>query len=71
VPEARGPEMQIVEEPITLTGVRLGLRLDEGVFTPARAYLAPSGEELALTIADGYAWAALPEVHGRALVVYE
>ena len=69
LPEPRGDRMSIIEEPIGLRGVRVGLRV-EGK-PPTRVYLAPSEEPLDTDTRDGYTWATVPEVEGYAMVVFE
>jgi hypothetical protein len=69
VPERRGPAIDMIEEPIVLRDVEVRLRLDGKALQ--RAYLAPSGTELACTIAGGYATVRVPEVRGYAVVVFE
>ncbi len=68
VPERRG-QVDMIEEPIELRGVEVGLRCDG--FTPKKAYLAPSGEELKLRTEDGYAKATVPTMSGSTVVVFE
>lgn len=71
VPEWRGERRQIVEEPIELRDVRLGIRMDGKGKRPARIYLAPGREELEFDIKDGYIWMTLPCVPGYAMAVIE
>ena len=69
VPEKRGPSVDMIEEPITLRGVDVALRLDGR--EPTSVYLAPDGEELAFEVRDGYAHVTVPEMTGYAMVVFE
>ena len=70
VPERRGACMDMIEEPIVLRDVTIGLRLDG--FVPARAYLAPDRTPLDFAAGrDGYATAIVPEIPGRCLLVFE
>ena len=69
VPERRGTSTDMIEEPIVLGDVRLGLRIDGR--PPRRVYLAPTGDGLPLDTSDGYAWTTVPVVPGHALVVFE
>ena len=69
VPELRGRQYQIIEEPIQLRNVRVGLRIDDA---PVRqVYLAPSRQPLEYTLTDGYLWTTVPAVNGYQLVVTE
>ncbi len=67
VPELRG-NTQIIEEPIILRNLAVGLRTDQPV---RRAYLAPQGTELPVEMRDGYATVAIDEVEGYQMVVFE
>lgn len=69
VPERRGAQIDMIEEPVELRDVSIGLRLDGR--NVKKAYLAPSRTEVPLAIKDGYATAALPGVKGWAVVVFE
>lgn len=69
VPELRGCKIQVVEEPIRVADVRVGLRLDSALATTA--YLAPSRQPLDVTVDDGYAWVTVPQVEGYQMVVFD
>ena len=69
VPEHRGESMQIVEEPITATSIRLSLRTDDRQVR--RVYLAPEVVELPFECRNGYIEVAIPEIRGYAMVVFE
>lgn len=69
VPERRGPNMDMIEEPIELREVALALRTGER--PPRRVYLAPEERELEWEIRDGYVWTSVPAVPGYAVVVFE
>jgi len=69
VPEMRGAATQIIEEPICLKDVRVGLRKDGR--KPAKAYLAPSGKSLEIEDGGQYTWTEIPEVKGYQMVVFE
>lgn len=69
VPERRGQSIDMIEEPICVRGVRLALRLEGSPVR--RAYLAPSGSELACGLSGGYAEVTVPEFTGYAVVVFE
>ncbi|MCG2659709.1 MAG: hypothetical protein L6437_05640, partial [Kiritimatiellae bacterium] len=69
LPELRGKSMQIIEEPIEIGEVSVALRVDNLDFK--KAYLAPSGEKLALRIENGYARVLVPKVSGYQMVVFE
>lgn len=68
VPELRG-KAQIIEEPISVHDVAVFLRTDEMI--PKTVYLAPSGETLDFTVAEGYLQVSIPEVCGYQLIVFE
>jgi hypothetical protein len=69
VPERRGPNMDMIEEPIELRDVILALRVDGR--EPKRIYLAPQEEALPLEMVNGYVRTTVPTVPGHALVVFE
>ena len=69
VPERRGPNTDMIEEPIELRKVRVRLRVDDRELS--RCYLAPSEEQLPFSIKDGYAETIVPVVPGYAMVVFE
>lgn len=69
VPERRGASLDMIEEPIEVRNVSVALRA--GDWRPARAYLAPSGQELPLEADRGYFRTVVPTVPGYALVVFE
>jgi hypothetical protein len=69
VPESRGAGVNMIEEAIELTDVRVGLRLDG--WKPRTAYLAPIRKELALAIVGNYATATIPRIKGWSLLVFE
>lgn len=69
IPERRG-NVDMIEEPIELREVKVALRADGKQVT--KAYLAPSGRDLAiLPTDDGYLHVTVPEVKGWAVVVFE
>ncbi|MEK6794206.1 MAG: alpha-amylase family protein [Spirochaetota bacterium] len=69
VPERRGASVDMIEEAIESRDVKLSIRNDGR--TVKKAYLAPSGEKLDLTVKDGYALVTVPIVKGWAVVVFE
>ena len=69
VPERRGPNTDMIEEPIELSSVEVALRTDDR--PPGRVCLAPGGEPLAFETADGYVKTTIPAVPGYALIVFE
>lgn len=70
VPELRGPEMQVIEEPCVARDVALALRCD-AARPVRRVYLAPGGENLPWREADGYIHTRVPAVEGYQMVVFE
>ena len=69
VPERRGPNIDMIEEPIELHQVPVSLRVDD--HRPRRVYLAPHQADLAFDIRDGYVTATVPVIPGHAMVVFE
>ncbi len=69
VPEQRGASFQMIEEPITVTDVRVSLRT--GGKRVRKATLALCGTPLNVETADGYVTISVPEVKGYQLVVVE
>jgi len=69
LPESRGAGINMIEEPMEVSDLCLRLRLDGR--RPRRAYLAPGGEALALSVGDRYAEVTLPRLRGWAVVVFE
>lgn len=68
IPELRG-KTQIIEEPVVLKNISLGLRTDGKKV--GKVYLAPSGEELGFKVEKNYIWITLSEVKGYQMVVFE
>jgi len=69
VPERRGAAIDMIEEPVELRDVWIGLTVrGRGV---RRVFRAPSGEELPFTLRDGYATVTVSSVRGWALLVFE
>ena len=69
VPELRGSETQMIEEPIELHNVKISLRNDGR--TPKQVYLAPDRTSLPFKIIDGYINVTIPASKGYSLVVFE
>ena len=69
VPERRGRNTDMIEEPVELRDVRLSLRTDGR--KPRRVYLAPREQPLEFQMKDGYVTANVPVVPGYAMVVVE
>jgi hypothetical protein len=69
VPERRGSNADVIEEPIELRNVRVSLRTD--VRRPGRVYLAPSEEPLPHEMREEYIETTIPVVRGYAMVVFE
>ncbi len=68
VPERRGAAVDMIEEPIEVRGAVVKLRADQA---PSKVYLAPAGQALTCTWADGYAEVSVPEFAGWTVVVFE
>ena len=69
VPERRGKQTDMIEEPIELRDVSLSLRVDNR--PPKRVYLAPTKQELHFEVADDYIKTTVPVVCGYAMIVFE
>jgi len=68
IPELRG-RIQMIEEPITMTDIKLSLRLDGK--PPRRVYLAPDKKSIPFKIVDGYVQVNIPVSKGYSLLVFE
>ena len=70
VPERRGAQIDMIEEPVILKDIKVELRLDN--LKPERAYLAPDRKPLDFEIKpNGYAKLTVPEMPGHSLLVFE
>jgi hypothetical protein len=69
LPETRGKQMQVIEEPIHVPAVELSVRADGRTITAA--YRAPERTPLDVRLDDGYVHCAVGAVDGYALVVLE
>lgn len=69
VPELRGKQSQIIEEPIAVRNVRLRLRADGR--RVARVYLAPEHTPVPFAVEDGYLAVTVPLVRGYQMIVFE
>ncbi len=68
VPERRGASIDMIEEPIESRDVRISLAIED--CTVKKAYLAATGENLKLSVKDGYAEVTIPIVKGWVVVVF-
>ncbi|MBZ5562485.1 MAG: alpha-L-fucosidase [Acidobacteriia bacterium] len=66
--QRRCPDLDIVEDVIPLSNVRLGLRMEK---VPRKVYLAPQRQSLKFEYAGGYAEVVVPSVRGHQMVVFE
>lgn len=69
IPELRGKQMQIIEEPIVEGKIGLALRSDGQKVKDV--YLAPSREKLGFRFEGNYIKITIPEVNGYQMVVFE
>ena len=69
VPERRGAVIDMIEEAIESHDVCISLALNGREVR--KAYLAPSGAKLALSVKDGYAEVTIPVITGWAAAVFE
>jgi hypothetical protein len=68
IPERRSDDIDTIEDVIPLYGIRVSVKLPE---QPRRAYLAPSREEIELSIANGCVSVTVPKVSGHQMVVFD
>lgn len=68
VPERKADKYDVVEEVLPLYNIALSVRADRPV---EKVYLAPSGQEISFTVADGRIELTVPEVHGYQMVVLQ
>lgn len=61
--------MQIIEEPVLLKDIGIGLRTDGQKVK--KVYLAPSEEEIEFKVEKNYTLVTIPEVIGYQMVVFE
>lgn len=69
IPELRGGNTQMVENPIELHDVKIFIRTDDWV--PKKIYTAPGKEILPYTFKNGYIKTDIPFVKGYAMVILE
>jgi hypothetical protein len=69
VPELRGSNTEMIEEPIELRDVKISLRNDGK--TPKKVYLAPEKKSLPFKLIDGYVNVTIPVSKGYSLIVFE
>ncbi len=69
LPELRGKEMQVIEEPITVRGIKLALKAEGQKIK--KVYLAPSRKQLKFDWKEDYVNVEVPEVEGYQLIVFE
>jgi hypothetical protein len=66
--ERRTPQIVVIEDRVTLHGVKLAVRTG---FRPLRVHEAPSGAMLNFDWKDGVTSITVPQVDGHAMVVFE
>jgi hypothetical protein len=66
-PQRRGVSIDIVEDVLPLSNVRIGVRLCQAT---TGVSLAPSGEKVPHEVCDGVTWVTVPSVIGHQVVVY-
>ncbi len=69
VPELRGPNKEIIEEPITVQNIEISVRLDDRKVE--QVYSAPTKEPLDFEVSSGYVHVKVPEIRGYGMVVIE
>ncbi|MCM8821117.1 MAG: hypothetical protein NC932_04115, partial [Candidatus Omnitrophica bacterium] len=70
LPELRGSQMQIIEEPILLKDVFIGVKLIKREKVN-KVYCVPSYQQIEFKIEENYVWFVIPEVSGYQMVVTE
>jgi len=70
LPELRGSQMQIIEEPVLIKDVHIGLK-NTGKSSIKKVYCVPSYEEVEFKVEKNYIWFIIPEVSGYQMVVVE
>jgi len=66
--ERRCPDLDIVEDVIPLTNLKLALRIEQ---RPARVYLAPQRQSLKFDYSGGYAQVLVPIAQGHQMIAFE
>jgi hypothetical protein len=66
--ERRCPDLDIVEDVIPLSNLKLELRMDKA---PQKVYLAPQRQSLKVDYANRYAQVVVPSVQGHQMIVLE
>ena len=69
IPELRGSNTEMIEEPIELRDVKISLRNDGR--TPKKVYLAPDKKSLPFKQVNGYINVTIPVSKGYSLIVFE
>lgn len=70
LPELRGNQMQIIEEPVLLKDVCIGVKQKEGEKIQ-KVYCVPSYKNLEFKFEKNYIWFTIPEISGYQMVVIE
>ena len=70
IPELRGEQMQIIEEPVLLKDVCIGVKNIEKR-NIKKVYCAPSYKELEFRIEKQYIWFTISEINGYQMIVIE
>jgi beta-galactosidase GanA len=68
IPERRAPNLDIVEDVIPLSNVKLRLRMDQ---IPQKVYLAPQRKAVDFSYANGYVVTVVPTLTGHQMIVFE
>lgn len=70
IPELRGKNMQVIEEPITLRNIEIGIKNLNGKEIKS-VYLVPSYKEINFEIKENYIWFKIEEMAGYQMIVIE
>jgi hypothetical protein len=68
IPERRAPDLDIVEDVIPLSNVKLRFRMDQ---IPQKVYLAPQRKNIDFSYANGYVVTVVPTLIGHQMIVFE
>ncbi|MCX8082820.1 MAG: alpha-L-fucosidase [bacterium] len=70
LPELRGNQMQIIEEPLLLKDVCIGVKQKKGDKI-RKVYCVPSYQQVEFEIKENYVWFTIPEISGYQMIIIE
>jgi hypothetical protein len=68
IPERRAPDLDIVEDVIPLSNVKLRFRMDQIL---QKVYLAPQRKNIDFSYANGYVFTLVPTLIGHQMIGFE